>query len=221
MKETFRAIRIKSRTELDWFIEHLTHEAFRARDHWNFLKAFDESLHHYSVELNQTPNFWELTRTAHKDTVILRLGRLYDPNAMAISLGTLLQTMNKHASTPGIELLPGITKLDRSKLEKEIVSVSDSDPTVKKLLTVRNEYLAHRSSQHVAKGNFKTLPTLQRRDIAKLINRAIGILQKYRKLLEYPTLLCGNYNVEEFKKLLVLLRAGRQSTAKSSRQSKR
>ena len=122
----------------------------------------------YSVELNQTPNFWELTRTAHKDTVILRLGRLYDPDNAAISLGTLLQTMNRHASTPGPELLPCITKLDRSKIEQEMISVSDSDPTVKKLLKVRNEYLAHRGAHHVAKGHFKTLPTLQRREIAKL-----------------------------------------------------
>jgi len=85
MGESFRAIGIKSRDEFEWLIEHLTHETFRARDHWDFWGALDKSFDQYSAELNQTPNFWELTRQAHKDAVILRLGRLFDPHATAMA----------------------------------------------------------------------------------------------------------------------------------------
>ena len=202
MPKTFRPIRIKSRSEFDWFIEHLTHETFRARDHWDVWKALEKSFKQYAVELNQMPNFWELTRRAHQDEVILRLGRLYDPHPTAISLGTFLATMTKHAGTSAAHFPPGVAKLDRAKLDQEMTSVSDRDPTINKLLTVRNEYLAHRGSHHVAKGSFATLPVLQRRDLAKLINRAIGILRKYRHRLGFPMLGWGNYEAKEVGTLL-------------------
>src|ERR1017187_7721087 len=118
MKESFRAIRIKSRDEFEWLIEHLTHEAFRVRDHWAFWAALDESFDQYSVKLNQTPNFWELTRWAHKDAVILRLGRLFDPHATAISLGNLLQTIRENRA-PSTPLPPAVANLDLSELDKE------------------------------------------------------------------------------------------------------
>jgi len=175
----FRAIRVKRRSEFDHFLEHLTHEAYRARTHWDVWKALNASFKQYWKDLNQTPGFWELTRRAHQDAVVLRLGRMYDPHPTAISLGSVLATMHKHASAPGAAFPPGLANLDRAKLEADMESVSDHDPSVKKLLTWRNEYLAHRGSQHVAKGTFMHLAELGRRDIAKLANRAVGILRKY------------------------------------------
>ena len=213
MGAAFRALRVKSRTEFDWCIEHLTHETFRARDHWDTWKALDKSFKQYAVELNLTPHFWNLTRRAHQDMVILRLGRLYDPHPTAISLGTLLATMKQHAGTTAPQFPLGVTKLDRAKFDPEMMSVSDSDPAVKNLLALRNEYLAHRGFQHVAKGTFKQLPTLGRRDIAKLINRAIGIVGKYRHRLGYPPLGWGNYEGRDVNTLLVLLRTGRRAPA--------
>lgn len=213
MSAPFRAIRVKQRSEFDHFVEHLTHEAYRARTHWDVLKALDASFKQYWKDLNQTPSFWELTRRAHQDAVVLRLGRLYDPHPTAISLGTLLATMHKHASTPGAAFPPNLATLDRIQLDAEMASVSDTDPSVKKLLTWRNEYLAHRGSQHVAKGSFDHLPELGRRDIAKLVNRAVGILRKYNHRLGFPPLSWGNHEVTALKDLLTLIRAGRKATA--------
>jgi len=104
MKGSFRAIRVKSRKEFEWLIEHVTDEAFRVRDHWEFGTALNESFDKYLVELNQTPNFWELTRRAHMDAVVLRLGRLFDPHPTAISLGNLLRTMTENAVAPSTPL---------------------------------------------------------------------------------------------------------------------
>jgi len=171
MKQSFRAIRIKSRDEFEWLIEHLTHEAFRVRNHWDFWTALDKSFDEYSVELNQTPNFWELTRRAHKDAVILRLGRLFDPHPTAISLGNLLQTMKENAIAPSTPLPPAVANLDLSELDQEMSSVSDCEAPVKKLLTLRNEYLAHRGSRHVARGTFTSLPVLERDEIAARLKR--------------------------------------------------
>ncbi len=211
MKKPFRAVRISSRDEFEWLVEHLTHEAFRVRDHWEFWGAFDKSFDQYSLELNQTPNFWRLTRQAHKDVVILRLGRLYDPHVASISLGNLLQTIKENAVAPSTPLPLAAANLDLSKLDVEMSSVSERDATVKKLLTLRNEYLAHRGSRHVARGTFASLPTLERDEIATLLSRALEILRKYRELLGFRQILWGNHEVRDFQALLALLRAGLQS----------
>jgi hypothetical protein len=87
-------------------------------------------------------------------------------------------------------------------------SVSDQDPTVAKLLQIRNEYLAHRGTRHVTKGTFASLPTLNKDEISGLITRAIDLLRKYREWLGYPLLAWGHQEMEEFQRLLLLLRAG-------------
>ena len=96
-------------------------------------RAFDE----YSIELNQTPAFWELTRRAHQDAVALRLGRLYDPHATATSLGNLLQTIKENASYAGAVFPEAIAGLDVTELDADIADVSDRDPFVAKLLLNR------------------------------------------------------------------------------------
>src|ERR1700675_918660 len=128
MLALFRAVRIGSRDEFDSLIEHMTHEAYRARDNWDFWGAMEKAFDEYSIELNQTPAFWELTRRAHQDAVALRLGRLYDPHATATSLGNLLQSMKENASRAGILFPASIAALDVTELDAEIVDVSDEDP---------------------------------------------------------------------------------------------
>ena len=52
----------------------------------------------------ENQHFWELTRRAHMDAVVLRLGRLFDPHPTAISLGNLLRTMKENAVAPSTPL---------------------------------------------------------------------------------------------------------------------
>jgi hypothetical protein len=170
-------------------------------------KAFDE----YSIELNQTPAFWELTRRAHQDAVALRLGRLYDPHPSATSLGNLLQTMKENVFHAGTIFPSSLSNVDVTELDREITYVSDADPIVKNLLLIRNEYLAHRGTRHVTRRTFATLPSLNRDEISALMTRALDLLCKYRELLGYRHLLWGHHEAEEFQRLLSLLRAGRQS----------
>jgi hypothetical protein len=211
MAARFRSVRIRSRDEFDWLIEHMTHEAYRARDNWDFWGAIEKAFDEYSIELNETPAFWELTRRAHQDAFVLRLGRLYDPHATATSLGNLLQTMKENASCPGTFFPASIADLDITELDSEIAAVSDDDPIVAKMLLVRNEYLAHRGTRHVTKGTFASLPTLERDDLSTLIARALDLLGKYRERLGYPRLLWGHHEEEEFYRLLSLVRTGRTS----------
>jgi hypothetical protein len=212
MAARFRAVRIKSRDEFDWLIEHMTHEAYRVRDHWDFSGAIEKAFDHYSDALNQTPAFWELTRRAHQDSVVLRLGRLYDPHGTATSLGNLLQTLKENSSRAGTIFPTSIADLDMTELDSEIAGVSDEDPMVEKLLKIRNEYLAHRGTRHVTKGSFAALPSLERDELSSLITRALDLLCKYRARLGYPPLGWGHREAEEFYRLLSLVRAGGSST---------
>jgi hypothetical protein len=208
MKPRFKAVRIKARSEFDWLMEHMIHEAYRVRDNWEFWGAMEEAFEEYSGELNQTPAFWELTRRAHEDSVALRLGRLYDPHATATSLGNLLQTMKESITSVPAVLPQSIAQLNAAELDSEMIGVSEDDPIVAKLLVLRNEYLAHRGTRHVTKGTFDALPNLQRNEIATLIERALSLLTKYRNRLGYTPLLWGHHEAEEFRQLLALIRSG-------------
>jgi hypothetical protein len=211
MPSAFRALRLRSRAEFDHVVEHLTHEAYRARTHWDAWVAMEEAFPEYSLELNQAPAFWELTRRAHQDVVVLRLGRLYDPHAAATSLGNLLTTLQEKAALAGTILPARAAKLNMAKLEKNIKSVSTENPAVDRLLTVRNEYLAHRGPQHVIKGTFAALPKLEKKDLSHLLTNAIRIMTTYRRPFGYPPLIWGNQEVSEFERLLALVRAGHKA----------
>lgn len=180
--------------------------------HWDFWAAMEEALGEYAIELNQTPAFWELTRRAHQDSVVLRLGRLYDPHATATSLGSLLQTMKENSCHAGNLFPAAISNLDITELDSEIAGVSDQDPIVAKLLLIRNEYLAHRGTRHVTMGSFASLPNLQRDEISALLTKAFDLLCKYRERLGYPSLSWGHHEVKEFYRLLSLVRAGANLT---------
>lgn len=208
MASRFKAVRVKSAAEFDSLIEHITHETYRARNNWDFWGAFETACDEYSIELNETPAFWELTRRAHKDCVVLHLGRLYDPDGSAASLGNLLQTIKESATSAARFAPVCVADLDMTELDLEMAAVSDEDPAVAKLLRLRNEYLAHRGTRHVTKGDFASLPTLKRNEISTLMTRAIEILSKYRRRFGYLQLGWGHQEVEEFCRLLSLVRAG-------------
>ena len=192
-------------------VEHLTHEAYRARTHWDAWGAMEEAFPEYALELNQTPAFWVLTRRAHQDAVVLRLGRLYDPHAAATSLGNFLATLQEKAPLAGTILPAKAAKLSMTKLGKDIKSVSSKNHAVVKLLTVRNEYLAHRGPQHVTKGTFSALPKLEKKDLSHLLANAVRIMTTYRRAFSYPPLIWGEHEVREFERLLALVRAGHKA----------
>ena len=116
MRTQFKGIRIKAREEFDWLIQHLTHEAYRARTNWDAWAAIEKAWDDCSAEIRQTPVFWNLTLQAHRDSVVLRLGRLYDPHEIAASLGNLLQTIRENAVCPSIVFPPSLQPWTRQTL---------------------------------------------------------------------------------------------------------
>lgn len=207
MAAIFKGFRCRSREEFDWLIEHLMTEVNRASAHWEWWKTMEELGSEYGPEFSVHPGFWQLTRQAHKDSVVLRLSRLYDTDGSSASLGNFLQTLCG-AQYDAKFLPPEATSLDPEILAVDMGGVSCQDEVVKRLLQVRNQYLAHRGKQHVMRGTFDRLPSLSQEDLSTLISRAVTIVQRYREQLKYRYISVSRQEAEDFKQLVQLLRAG-------------
>ncbi|HKM53939.1 MAG TPA: hypothetical protein VJY33_11050, partial [Isosphaeraceae bacterium] len=79
----------------------------------------------------------------------------------------------------------GDRAIDDSELDRELASVSGSDPLVAKLLRLRNTDISHTSADKVAKGT--PLAGLPVQDVETLLGRARGITSKYSLLYRAST----------------------------------
>ena len=152
---------IRSRAQFDWLLDHLQTEACRAGDNWHLRAALDAALVDYCREINQTPVFWQLINQALQDSVVLRLGRLYDPSNGALSLGNFLRTIQDPAGSRTLAALGlCVSGHDIDSVEADLKNVSADDPVVSRLVEIRNRYLAHRQAHLVSSGTFASLPEL-------------------------------------------------------------
>ena len=203
---------IKSRAQFDWLLDHLQTEACRAGDNWHLRAALDAALTDYCREINQTPVFWQLINQALQDSVVLRLGRLYDPSKGALSLGNFLRTIQDH---PGNRTLAAlglrVSGLEIASVEADLKDVSADDPVVSRLMEIRNQYLAHRQARLVSSGTFASLPELRQIDIETLLDTACRIATKYSHLYRRPMLSQRILGADDYRHMITLLRLGLQS----------
>jgi hypothetical protein len=202
-------IRIKSKEQFDWLIDHLVTETNRASDHWHLCRGLDAACGEYLKEIETTPVFWELTIRAHQDSVVLRLARLFDPAATALSIVNFLETIHRGVTNRTLAPLGlDVAGLDMAAIQDELRIVSDSDPLVSRLLEVRNDYLAHRNHGLVSCGSFSSLPVLREEEIQTLLSRALQIGEKYRRLYGRMLPARGLLGLEDYKRMLSLIRLG-------------
>jgi hypothetical protein len=201
-------IRLKSGEQFEWLLSHLVTEIHRAWDHWDLCGGLDKAIAEDGTPFNQSAQFWRLTIQAHKDSVVLRLGRLYDPHPKALSLKTFLHTIREDAQRGSRFTKVGIASLDLGALKMDLETVSPTDPLVSRLLEIRDEYLAHRASHIVGSGSVSALPTLKQHDIRTLLERASHIADAYSQLCGRPLTLRGYPGLDDYKHMLDLIRRG-------------
>jgi hypothetical protein len=199
---------INSRAAFDRLLDHLAAEERRAADHWYLWGALGAAFDDYSKELNETPQFWTLTLRALQDSVVLRLGRLFDPTKGALSLGNFLQTIRNHAAHHSLGSLGlDVPELDTVAIDEELRKVSITAPLISRLTQVRNQYLAHRQASLVARGSFDS-PELRREDIAMILSIASTIVDKYCRFHERPPTGGRLPGADDYKHMLDLLKVG-------------
>jgi hypothetical protein len=86
-------IKIKDSEEFGRLLKALADEMVTAIIHFRLYSDLEASVNNYVTELNQSPAFWSCTFRAHRDTVLLRLCRIYEQHSSSLNLKNLLDTI--------------------------------------------------------------------------------------------------------------------------------
>jgi hypothetical protein len=132
----------------------------------------------YGREFNESQTFWSLSFQAFAEVVLYRLGRIYVSQRDALSLVAWLESIkgNPHLF---------VTSPDPVQLGRDIESVGNKDPLIKKLICLRGNFVAHINWEHTAGGGTKIKRdnfALTWDEIDLLIARAADILNRYSAL---------------------------------------
>lgn len=198
-------------------LDALTNELVEAQIHFSLYQDLVAAYPDYAREFKESNTFWTLTLTAHLDATIVRLCKAYDQYKTALNLRNLLDTIRENLlvfDDPSFrERLKGNRFVDSlaaaprnpdpTQLQRDIESVSDNDPLVKKLTIWRNNFYSHRSPGHaLAPGALVKDYPLTLSDVSSLLRNGMEIMNRYSNLFSatlYSTDIVGR---SDYKSLL-------------------
>ncbi len=214
-------IDVKDSAEFKRLLESLVDELIDAHDHFRLHQDLDAAIPDYQAEFNQSAAFWTFTLSAHMDATLPRLCKAYDlyEGKPSLNLRNFLETIqaNLHffdepnflerlKDNPFVDSLAAAPrKPDSAQLQKDLESVSNADPLVKKLTIWRNNYFAHRSRSSALdpKGFAKQNPILFS-EIKALIDNGLRIVNLYSSL--FSAAVHTSLPVKDYKYLLDAVR---------------
>jgi hypothetical protein len=189
-----KAIRTDSEEEFERLLDDISLQASRAIEPWQLLKHLDAAREDYELEITETLMFWHIVFTSLYDVVLAYLGRLYDQTDGSLSIERLLKTIESHPAyfaeeafrkrvpeSPNAESAKH-AQMDLGALKLEMKTVSTTDPVVEKLCNIRNHVVAHRCGRMVKLATMSSLGGLTVPEIDALIDRANGLISKYRRM---------------------------------------
>jgi hypothetical protein len=208
MSEDLEHAIIDTRRRFDNALASLVTECCRAWDHWTLLLHLNESVEEYSREIHQTTFFWNTVLRSLQDIVILRIATLLDPRKDVVSVPNILRIIKINALGNGSKLGIELEDFDEVKIDDDIKSVHKLDPVVDKILTPRNDFLAHRSINIVATHRINLLPELKNEEVTAMLDLLYDLATKYALL--YGQHRTGRHMVssDDYKSLLGALRKG-------------
>ena len=192
-------IDVKDSAEFKRLLEALVDELIDAHDHFRLHQDLDAAIPDYQAEFNQSAGFWTFTLSAHMDATLLRLCKAYDlyEGKPSLNLRNFLETIeaNLHffeepnfrerlKDNPFVDSLAADPrKPDSAQLQKDLESVSNADPLVKKLTIWRNNYFAHRSHSSALDPNgFAKQNPILFSEIKALVDNGLRIVNHYSSL---------------------------------------
>src|ERR1700683_4959486 len=214
-------VRVTSEKEFERLLDRLERDVHAAYDHWQLLKGLEHARRKYSLEMSQTPVFWNFARYAHYDDVLFRLARLYDQEKSGLGLKKFLLTIratleyfSEEATRQRLPLQASLRKLNRTTLGNDIRRVSwDRDPLVSRLWKLRNESLSHINPNPVRLGTLSELPGLKPKEIETLLKRARAIVTRYSLIYRASMVSMKLVGADDYLHLFNLVRWGRKSLA--------
>lgn len=222
-----RAIRITSASQLETLLDSVSEDTVTAAIHWRLCKDLLASVNDFVRELNQSPAFWSLTMNAHREVVLFRLGRLYDQQNRALCLTSLVSTISANVHFFEVDhfrerlkdnpfvasLAASVRPPDIATLTVDSEAVSESDPLVKKLITLRNRVIAHRDPTVVLGASQSPPGDLSEVEIDSLLERAATTVNRYSSLFKANTHSMRILGHDDFRRVLGHVKDGLNARA--------
>ncbi len=199
---------IDTRERFDNALESLMTDSCRAYDHWSLLLHINESSREYIREIYQTECFWNTVQRSLQDGVILRIATLLDPRKDVVSMPNILRLIDIHARGNGSKLGIELDNFDAVKIDEDIKSVHKLDPTVEKVLTLRNDFIAHRSVNIIATHRINLLPEIKNDEISAMLDLLYDLATKYAVLYGHNRTGRKMMGSDDYKRLFAALRKG-------------
>lgn len=131
----------------------------------------------YTKAVSQSPTFWSLVYGGLQEATLFRLCRAYDQHDGALTLRTLLETLQMR---PAFLPAPG-DPIDEAQLQEDLESVShEASRPVKHLMMWRHKLFAHRCAEEIV--SERTLGDdypITYDEIGVLLANGFGIVNRY------------------------------------------
>jgi hypothetical protein len=199
---------IDTRERFDNALASLVTETCRAWDHWTLLLGLSEASEEYALEFYRSMCFWNTVIRSLQDVSILRIATLLDPRKDVVSMPNLLRIINMHARGNGSKLGIELENVDAVKIESDIKSVHKFDSVVDKILTMRNDFLAHRSINIVATRRINLLPEIKNEEVSAMLDLLYRLATKYAVLYGQNQTMRSTVGEDDYQSMLEALRKG-------------
>jgi len=214
-------IRIETETQFETLLVSLSDDVVTASIHWKLCGDLWACVNEFVRELNESPTFWSLTMSAHREVALFRLGRLFDQQNGALSLPSLVDTIaaNLHLfdverfrerlkDNPFVQSLSeGARRPDSNMVAADARDVSASDPLVGRLTAMRNRALAHRDPRVVFGSVDDPAGALSAPDIGSLLAKATSVVNRYSSMFKANTHMMSMFGQDDFRRVLEHVRA--------------
>lgn len=207
-------IRIVNSSEFGKLITTLSSDVVDAHIHWRLYCDLHDAIQAQSIVWSQSRTFWHLTLSAHAETAVMHLCRVFDQEQSALHLLSWLKIIQANLQIFEAEkfkirlagnafvdsLAQDIRRPDTATLDADIAGCSDSDVLVKKLMVHRNNVVAHQSAKLAVSS--KELPielALTVEDLEALLSRAHTVLNRYCHLFSAETYSVSMIGRDDFK----------------------
>ncbi len=214
-------IEVTDSAQFKRLLEALVDELIDARDHFRLHQDLNAAIQDYQEEFNQSAAFWTFTLSAHVEATLLRLCKAYDlyEGKPSLNLRNFLETIQAYLhffdepnfrerlkDNPFVDSLAADPRRpDSALLQKDLESVSNANPLVKKLTVLRNNYFAHRSRSSALdpRGFAEQNPVLFS-EIEALIDNGLRIVNFYSSL--FGAAIHTSLPIKDYKYLLHAVR---------------
>ena len=195
-------------------IKAIANDAVDAVIHWKLSRGILEAAETWPLVIQQSNTFWSLTLKAHVNVSLLAMCRVFDQEKSSLHLLGLLQLIEQNLplfdedqfrerlrDNPFVASLAETARQpDAKQLASDIALSSVHDPLVKRLVTHRNNAVAHLSQKRRLNSTpQRSDEEITNADFEILLNRAVEIVNRYSGLFgaeHFSTQIVGHDDYE-------------------------